>query len=115
MNGEAPYLVVQVSAGDSEAAWAIAQTSVARKLAACAQVFPIRSCYEWEGKVVQDDEYLVLLKTRAEAYDRLAACIRELHRYEVPEVIALPIVRGSDSYLRWVDEVVGGGEPQSQP
>jgi periplasmic divalent cation tolerance protein len=111
MNSETPYLVVQVSAGSSEEAWAIAQTSIARKLAACAQIFPIRSCYEWEGSVVQDDEYLVLLKTRTDAYDRLADCIQELHSYEVPEVIALPLTRGSESYLRWIDEVVGKTTP----
>ncbi len=106
MSDEPSYIFVQVTAGDVDQAWAIARALVERKLAACAQVFPIRSCYEWEGQIVEDNEALIFIKSRREAYDRLEACVKELHRYEVPEILAVPIVAGSEKYLRWIDSVV---------
>jgi periplasmic divalent cation tolerance protein len=106
MSDEPSYIFVQVTAGDADQAWAIAKALVERKLAACVQVFPIRSCYEWEGKIVEGNEVLVFIKSRREAYDRLEACVKELHSYEVPEILALPILRGSEKYLEWIDSVV---------
>jgi periplasmic divalent cation tolerance protein len=107
METENPYIIVQVSASDTEQAWTIAQAVVTQKLVACAQVFPIRSVYEWEGGVTQDDEYLILMKTRRDIYERLEALVVELHSYDVPEIMALPVVAGSAPYLKWIDEVVG--------
>lgn len=106
MNSETPYIVVQVSAESSEQAQSIAHRAVEQKLAACAQIFPIRSCYEWEGAIAEDDEYLILLKTHRDVYQQLEACIGEVHSYDVPEIMALPVVAGSESYLKWIDEVV---------
>jgi periplasmic divalent cation tolerance protein len=110
MNGPLPYLFVQVTARDADEAWTIARTIVERKLAAAAQVFPIRSCYWWQGELTEDNEYLIFMKTRAEAYEALEACVRELHSYQVPAIFALPIVAGSESYLHWIDAVVQGPE-----
>lgn len=106
MNTDSLYLVVQVSAGSTEEAWTIARTTIERKLVACAQIFPIRSCYEWEGTVVEDNEQLVLMKTHSRAYPALEACIKEIHSYDVPEILALPVAAGEDSYLQWVDDTV---------
>lgn len=101
-----PHLVVLVSTATEQEAWTIAKASIERKLAACAQIFPIRSCYEWNGAVAEDSENLLLLKTHQAVYAQLQVCISELHSYEVPEIIALPITTGSDAYLKWVDETV---------
>lgn len=108
MEAESPYIIVQVSAADTDQAWTIAQAVVAQKLVACAQIFPIRSVYEWEGAIAQDDEHLILMKTRRDRYEQLEALITNLHSYDVPEIMALPVVAGSAPYLRWIDEVVGG-------
>jgi len=100
------HLVVMISAANDQEAWNIAKTTIERNLAACAQIFPIRSCYTWQGSVVEDSEHLVLLKTRQEVYEHLEACIRDIHSYDVPEIIALPVSTGFTSYLNWIDETV---------
>ncbi|MEU7696498.1 divalent-cation tolerance protein CutA [Microbispora hainanensis] len=76
---------------------------VRQRLAACAQVIaPISSTYWWGGEVQQAEEWLVLMKTTADRFDDLAACVRELHSYEVPEIVAVPIVQGTPDYLEWI-------------
>ena len=55
----------------------------------------------------RDDEVVAFLKTRAELYDRVEACVKEMHSYEVPEIIAVPIEKGSEDYLKWIDENTG--------
>ncbi|MEU7881129.1 divalent-cation tolerance protein CutA [Microbispora bryophytorum] len=76
---------------------------VAHRLAACAQVVaPISSTYWWAGEVQQAEEWLVLMKTTVDRFDDLAACVRELHSYEVPEIVAVPIVQGMPDYLEWI-------------
>jgi periplasmic divalent cation tolerance protein len=107
MTEELPQIFVQVTAADTREAWTIARAVVERKLAACAQVFPIRSCYEWEGQIEESEEVMIFIKTRRDRYEALEACIKELHSYDVPEILALPILAGSHPYLHWIDEVVG--------
>ena len=104
MEATASYLVVQVSAAGEEQAWAIARAVVERRLAACAQVLPMRSCYTGRAEVTENNEYLVFIRSRAEAYDAIEACVKDLHSYEVPSIIAMPIVAGSAPYLRWIDD-----------
>jgi periplasmic divalent cation tolerance protein len=101
-----PYLLVQVSVGSEMQAWTIARAVVERSLAAAAQVLPMRSCYNWKGRLTESNEYLVLIKSGAAAYDAIEACVKELHSYEVPAIVALPIIAGSAPYLRWIDECV---------
>jgi periplasmic divalent cation tolerance protein len=98
--------MVQVAAASEQQARTIARAVVERKLAAAAQVLPIHSCYEWQGRVTEADEHLIVMKTRAEAFAAIVACVRELHSYQVPGIVALPIVAGSEAYLRWIDGVV---------
>jgi periplasmic divalent cation tolerance protein len=90
---------------DSEAgAQRIAQQVVERRLAACAQVVgPIRSTYWWEGAVETAEEWLCLLKSRADRYQELSTAIHELHPYEVPEILAVPVSGGSADYLAWMN------------
>ncbi|NJK80821.1 MAG: divalent-cation tolerance protein CutA [Chloroflexaceae bacterium] len=106
MSSDQAALVVLVATGSRSEAAQIARTTVERKLAACVQLYPIFSCYEWEGQVVEAEEYLLLLKTRHAAYADLEACVRELHSYDVPEIIALPVVAGATDYLNWLHDVL---------
>jgi len=95
--------VVLVTAPDLETATGIARTLVTERLAACANVVPgLRSIYRWEGSVQDDAEVLLLLKTRAARCPALAARVKDLHPYEVPEVLELPVTGGSEAYLEWV-------------
>ena len=86
----------------------IAAALVERRLADCVQVGgPIRSCYRWEGKIETADEWVCTAKTTREAYDQVEQAIRELHSYDEPEILAVPIVAGSPGYLSWLREQVG--------
>ena len=97
--------VVFVTAPSREAADQIATTVVEERLAACCNVVPaIASVYRWKGELCRDDEALLVIKTRRECFEALRARIVELHSYDVPEVIALPIVDGHAPYLQWVSE-----------
>lgn len=85
----------------------IASSLVERRLAACVQVNgPITSCYRWRGNVEREQEWQCLVKTTARAYERVEQAIRELHSYEEPEIIAMPITACSKGYLQWLSEEV---------
>jgi len=96
-------LVVLVTAPDAERAAAIARALVEERLAACGNVLPaIRSIYRWEGKLQDDAEALLVLKTTRARFPALRDRVLALHPYEVPEVIALPVEAGSAAYLGWI-------------
>ena len=95
--------VVLVTAPDSEVAAQLARRLVEEGLAACVNLVPgVRSIYRWQGAVQEDPEVLLIAKTRAALVDALAVRVRALHPYELPEVIALAVVAGSEPYLDWV-------------
>ena len=95
--------VVLVTAASEQQAEAIATALVAERLAACVNVVsPIRSIYRWDGKIQSDTEHLMIIKTRAKLVAKVEKRVKELHSYEVPEIIALPIVAGARSYLDWI-------------
>jgi periplasmic divalent cation tolerance protein len=92
---------------DQSAAERIATRLVEERLAACAQVLgPVRSTYWWEGKVEQASEWSCQLKTTLTRLPVLQARIRELHPYQVPEIIAVPILQGNPDYLKWIQDAV---------
>lgn len=103
------YCVILTTTGSQEEADAIAMGLVEARLAACVQQTPIRSTYRWEGKVVKDEEILLLIKTRTGLYPQVEAWITARHSYDTPEIIMLPVTDGLDDYLRWVDEETRGG------
>jgi Uncharacterized protein involved in tolerance to divalent cations len=101
---------VRVTAGSRPEADRIAAAVVSRRLAACAQVVAqITATYWWQGEVRRSEEWLLLMKTTAERFDDLAACVREMHSYEVPEIVAVPIVRGTPDYLEWIRRETAAG------
>ena len=96
--------VVLMTAGSSEEAERIADALVAEMLAACVNVLPgVISVYRWEGELQRDEEWLLVAKTTREVLDDLVQCVKALHSYDLPEIIALPIEGGSEAYLRWID------------
>ena len=100
-------LLVLTTAGSENEALTIADTLVERKLAACVNIIPrIQSVYRWEGKIEQAEEYLLLIKTVKAREDQVRAAIRELHAYDLPECIAIPIESGSAEYLKWLSDSV---------
>ena len=100
---ESAHLLVFTNLPDRDAATKLARTLVERRLAACVNVLSgCTSVYRWEGAIEHADEVPVLIKTRASRYADVEASIRSLHPYELPEVIAVPVVRGLPDYLEWV-------------
>jgi len=102
------HIVVMTTVSSEADASKLANALVAAKAAACVQITPIRSCYMWDGKINNDTEYLLLIKTRAALYESAAELIKQNHSYEIPEIISLPVTAGSASYLGWIDAVTGG-------
>ncbi|MEN6459141.1 MAG: divalent-cation tolerance protein CutA [Thermoguttaceae bacterium] len=87
----------------------IGRTLVERRLAACVQIVgPITSLYRWQGKIEMAQEWQCVAKTRRDWYDAVEQAIRKLHSYEVPEILALPILDGGADYLAWLDAQVTG-------
>jgi periplasmic divalent cation tolerance protein len=98
-------IVILVTVGSEAEAEMIAKAVVEEQLAACVNILsPMRSVYRWEGKVTDDREWLLLIKTRAERFAAVETRVKALHSYQVPEVIALPIMAGTEEYLRWLRE-----------
>ncbi len=97
------FLVVLTTWPNAETARAAARKMVEEKLIACANIVPgVESIYRWEGKLETSAEVLLILKTTSSRYAAVQSRIKELHSYEVPEIIALPIAAGLPQYLNWV-------------
>jgi periplasmic divalent cation tolerance protein len=100
-----PALLVLTTLPDREAAAAMSAALVERRLAACVTALPpCQSTYRWQGKVETAEEHPLLIKSTSERYPALEAAIREMHPYEVPEVVAIDIAAGSPAYLAWLSE-----------
>lgn len=100
------YTVVLVTASSRQEAAAIAESLVQSKLAACVSLLPVFSIYTWQETIHHDEEWQLLIKSERSRFAELEARIREIHSYEVPEIIALPIVAGSQPYLQWISSQV---------
>jgi periplasmic divalent cation tolerance protein len=102
------YIVVLITAPNEEEAAKIAKELVGGQLAACVNIIRgLRSLYRWQGKMEDENEVLMVAKTRRELFEGLQKKVKELHSYSVPEIIALPIVEGSEEYLKWLGEETG--------
>ncbi|MEW6213965.1 MAG: divalent-cation tolerance protein CutA [Nitrospirota bacterium] len=101
-------IVVFITASDGDEAAKIARILVEARLAGCVNIIKnIRSIYSWQGKIEDEIEVLMIVKTQKNLFDSLMEKVKELHTYTVPEIIAIPIVDGSADYLRWLREVTG--------
>ncbi len=99
-------IVVLITVPREEVAIKIATILLEEKAAACVNIVPgVRSLYTWQGKVSDDQELLLICKSRVELFEtRLVPAVKSVHPYELPEIVALPIVAGSPEYLDWIDE-----------
>jgi periplasmic divalent cation tolerance protein len=103
------FILVYVTAGSAAEGDRLARALVEERLAACVnRIAPVQSVYRWQGKVEQSEEELLIVKTRKALFAALESRVRELHSYSVPEIIAVPIVDGSEGYLRWLGEQLSG-------
>jgi len=108
---EAPeaICVVVTSVGTEQQAVEISEDLVVRRLATCVNILPcLRSVYRWKGKVCADSEYLLFIKTRSALFSRVSDAIRELHSYELPEILAFTVTAAESSFQRWVVEMATG-------
>jgi len=97
-------IVVLITAGSEEEAHKIAESLVRRKKAACVNIVPrVDSLFWWEDRLDLAQESLLLVKTKASLFSEIVELVKRTHSYEVPEIIALPIIAGSEDYLKWLD------------
>lgn len=105
------FLVIFVAAASQQEGAEIGRTLVGEGLAACANIIPqVRSVYRWKGEIWDEAETLVIIKSREELFERIRRRIRELHSYEVPEIIAIELGKGDADYLKWMEEVTSKGD-----
>lgn len=96
-------IVVVTTVGTEEQAYLIAREIVARRQAACVNILPgIRSIYRWKGKICKDGELLLLIKTLEGEFEAVAATLRELHSYELPEILSFDVSHGERGFLDWI-------------
>lgn len=103
------FIQVFTATGSLEAAKTIASAIVEQRLAACVQVIgPIHSVYWWQGQMESAEEYLCLMKTSRNVFASLEVAIRDVHSYETPEILAMPVVEANEDYLSWLQGELRG-------
>jgi periplasmic divalent cation tolerance protein len=103
--------LVMTSVGTEQQAVEISEELITRRLATCVNIVPcLRSIYRWKGKVCEDTEYLLLIKTPEKLFDQVSSAIREYHSYELPEILALPVTAAETNFHQWVLQMV---EPET--
>ena len=102
------YCIILTTCPNNEEANTLASKLIKEKLAACVQLSPITSYYTWKGDIHTDPEVRLLIKTRTKLYELVEQLIKKHHSYEVPQIVQLPIMDGSDEYLDWIDESTTG-------
>ena len=113
---EFPPVVVMTTVASREEADLLARTLVEERLSACTTMLPsARSVYRWEGEIHEDEEYLLFIKSRADLFPALDQRIREMHSYQIPEVLQIEVTGISDSYLSWMIENLRADEAENLP
>ena len=97
------YCIINCTTASKVNAMEIASYLIENKLAACVNIVPnIVSVYKWEGKIVEGQEFLMIIKTKESLYTKVETAIKERHEYELPEIVAMPVKRGNREYLKWL-------------
>jgi periplasmic divalent cation tolerance protein len=101
------HIIVFCTVPDTETAYMLSKVLVEERVAACCNIIPaVKSFYFWEEKLQEDQELLLIIKTREEVFPTLEKRIHEIHPYSVPEILAFPIIHGNSKYLKWMDDHV---------
>jgi periplasmic divalent cation tolerance protein len=104
---ESENIVILVTAGSEPEAHKIAELLLSRRKAACVNILPgVDSSFWWQGKLDSARESLLIIKTKASLLSEIVNLVKAAHSYEVPEIIALPIISGNEDYLKWIDDEV---------
>ena len=104
-------VTIFVTAASEQEAATIGKTLVEEGLAACANIIPhIRSIYRWKGKICDERETLIMIKSREALFERVRSRIKELHSYEVPEITAIAVEKGDEAYVQWIQAVTAKGD-----
>jgi periplasmic divalent cation tolerance protein len=102
---EKDYTIILVTTANREEAEKISKALLNERLIACANIIgPVNSLFWWHGKIENAEEYILLMKTRSEMFEKFAEKVKALHSYEVPEIIAIPIIKGFKPYLEWLNK-----------
>ncbi len=102
-------IVVLSNCGSEEEARRVARALVEARVAACVNIVPgIQSVYHWQGAIQEDSEWMLVIKSTRPMFDSLAAELRKIHSYQVPEVLAIPVIAGDQNYLDWMDREISG-------
>lgn len=108
-----PITLMMTSVGTEQQAVEISEELIARRLATCVNIVPcLRSIYRWKGKVCEDTEYLLFIKTPRRLFERVSAAIREFHSYELPEILAVPVEAAERNFHEWVLRMVEPGDDE---
>jgi periplasmic divalent cation tolerance protein len=104
-------IVILSTCGSEDDAVKVGRALVEARVAACVNIVPkIRSIYRWKGELQDDTEWLLVIKSSRSLFERLKTELRKVHSYEVPEVLAIPVVDGSQEYLDWMDRELPGSD-----
>jgi len=110
-SGKTDYIVVLITTSSLDEAKSIGSSLIEDKLAACTNVIPsVESIFRWQGEVCNEKEAMLIVKTRRNIFKDLQAKVMELHSYDVPEIIALPIIDGNSDYLQWIDSAINSND-----
>jgi len=107
--------LIMTSVGTEQQAVEISEELIERRLATCINIVPcLRSIYRWKGKICEDTEYLLLIKTPQRFFDKVSEAIREFHSYELPEILGFPITRAETNFHEWVLRMVQPAEGEAE-
>ena len=98
------YCIITTTLPDQKSANTIIKTLLQKKLSACIQTYPIQSHYHWQGKIESSSEILFQIKTKVSLFEEVKNEIQLQHPYDIPEIIMIPIMKGNDSYLAWIED-----------
>ena len=115
MSEREPLTVIMTSVGTQQQAVEISEELVERRLATCVNIIPcLRSIYRWKGKICEDSEYLLLIKSPTRLFDEVSEEIRALHSYELPEILGLPVEKSEQAFHDWVLSMVRAPESSEE-